>query len=306
MSYLYPIVKYHNYECGYWLHKYALNSGTIERIHTLIDLNGTDFSGESYFTEPWFLELKKASGVRDFCCYTSGSVAQCTIQNSNFDNTFLNRHAHKELQPDILAILDGLAKGGAIDAQINMMLRDILKGVFDENAESFKRIWSVINKSYEPLYNVDVVDTEEHSGSDTTSHDGTDSKTTTGNIEDKKEGKETNKDGNNSHTTTNNGIFVFDSNSAIDDSTSETLLATEKELSFTNRKDTRTYNSLKDQTEYDSTLETEYDSTITRTKHGNQGITMSQEMLNAEIDTWTKIDFMRYVVDEVARVMLLY
>ena len=383
---LYPFEKYKHDDCGYWLRKYAQTGGNVDRVHVLIDLNGTDFSGESYFTEPWFVELKKASGVRDFCGNTAGSVAQCTTQNSNFDNTFLNRHAHKQLQPDVLAMLEGMTEGGATNAQINSMLRNVLKSVFDENNESFKRIWAVINETYDPLFNVDVLDEEKHTGTDTDKHtgsdttaktgtetltndgkdtdkrtgtdtttktgsetltnDGKDTDTTTGSIENAKTGTETTKDGTGSKTTTNNTVFAFDSVAEIPDSGSETLLKTEKITEFNNRKDTQTFNNHKLERDYDSSHETEYDTSdattynntlehgydstheteydtsdattynsnfqtihghvITRTKKGNQGVTMSQDMLTSEIEAWSNIDFLKYVVDTVARDIVLW
>lgn len=335
---LYAFEKYKKSDAGYWLRSYIQNGANIERQHVLIDLSGTDFSSCDYFTEDWFKELYKDSKVKEYCGNTAGTVVQVTAGNSNFDNTFINRHAHKEFQPDILDALFTMKKAGASDAVMNGFLRNYLKSVFDEYAESFKRIYAVINEAYDPLYNVDVEDKETHSGkdtdtksgSDTTAHtgtatltdDGKDTKTTTGNVEDTKSGSETVKDGNNSRTETNNTIFVFDSNSPVNDSGSETILETEKTTSFTNRKDTRTYNSLKDETSYDSSHETEYDEAhettydskletgyghiITRTKKGNQGVTMSQDMLEREISSWTNIDFLKYVVDTVARDMLLY
>ena len=383
---LYPFERYKHDDCGYWLRKYAQNGGNVDRVHVLIDLNGTDFSGESYFTEPWFQELKSSSGVRDYCGNTSGSVAQCTTLNSKFDNTFLNRHAHKELQPDVLAMLDGMTEGGASAAVINSMLRNILKSVFEENAESFKRIWNVINEDYDPLYNVDVEDIEKHTGTDTDKHtgsdttaktgtetltndgkdtdkhtgsdttaksgtetltnDGKDTDTTTGSIENAKTGTETTKDGSGSKTTTNNTVFAFDSVAEIPDTGSETLLETEKITEFSNRKDTQTFNNHKLERDYDSSHETEYDTSdattynstlehgydstheteydtsdattynsnletihghiITRTKKGNQGVTMSQDMLTSEIEAWSNIDYLKYVCDTVARDMLLW
>lgn len=335
---LYPFEKYHDTDCGFWLRKYAQNGGSVDRVHVLIDLNGTDFSGESYFTEPWFVELKKASGVRDFCGNTAGSVAQCTTQNSQFDNTFLNRHAHKELQPDVLAMLEGMTGGGASDAEINSLLRNVLKSVFNEYAESFKRIWTVINEQYDPLFNVDVTDEEKHTGTDTDKHtgsdttaktgsetltnDGKDTDTTTGSIENAKTGSETVKDGDNSKTTTNNHTFAFDSVAEVPDNGSETILDTEKITEFNNRKDTQTFNNHKVERGYDSTHETEYDTSdattynsnletihghvITRTKRGNQGVTMSQDMLTSELDAWSNIDYLKNVVDTVARDLVLW
>lgn len=335
---LYPFEKYNTSDCGHWLRKYAQNGGTVDRVHVLIDLSGTDFSSESYFTEPWFQELEKASGVRDFCGNTAGSVARCTTQNSNFDNTFLNRHAHKELQPDVLAMVEGMTAGGASDADINLILRNILKSVFNEYAESFKRIWAVINEHYDPLFNVDVTDEEKHTGTDTDKHtgsdttaktgtetlnnDGKDTDTTTGSIENAKSGSETVKDGDNSKTTTSNHTFAFDSVAEIPDNGSETVLDTEKITEFNNRKDTQTFNNHKVEHGYDSSHETEYDTSdattynsnletihghvITRTKKGNQGITMSQEMLEREISSWSNIDFLKYIVDTIARELVLW
>lgn len=335
---LYPFETYNKNDCGYWLRKYAQTGGSVDRVHVLIDLTGRDFTGESYFTEPWFQELKKASGVRDYCGNTAGNVAQCTAENSKFDNTFLNRHAHKELQPDVLAMLEGMTNGGASDTNINSILRNILKGVFNENAESFKRIWTVINETYDALYNVDVTDTETHSGKDTDTHtgsdtmaktgtetltnDGKDTDTTTGSIENAKTGTETTKDGNNSKTTTNNTTFAFDSEAEIPDNGSETILATEKITEFNNRKDTQTFNNQKVERGYDSTHETEYDTSdmttynstletsyghkITRKKQGNQGVTMSQDMLTAELEAWSNIDYLKFVVDTVAREIILW
>lgn len=314
--------KYKNIDLGFYLRRYTDAGGTLERRNVLIDASGTGFSSESYFNDDWFNELKKSSGVADYVGNSSGGVSVVNTTNSIFDNTLLSRHSHKELQPDISETLLFMDKCGAPDNVVTGYMQNTLKTVFTEKAESYRRMWAVINEKYDPLFNVDVTDTEEHTGSDTTTHDGKDttthdgkdSKTTSGSVTDAKNGTETTKDGNNSKTTTNNDVFVFDSNSAIDDTKSETILETEKQLSFNNRSDTKTFNNLKDQTEYDSSLETEYDSsletaydsTITRTKQGNQGVTMSQEMLNAELDTWSKIDFVRYVVDDIAQFMLLY
>lgn len=399
---IYPFENYQKHELGYWLKSYAQNGGNIDRKHTLVDLSGSDFSGESYALESWFAELKKSSGARDFCGNSSGGVVQCATANSNFDNTMLKRHAHKEIQPDLMDTLAAMEKAGASDQIVNSMMRNYLKSVFNEHAEGFKRIWTVINEKYDPLFNVDVEDIEKHTGSDTDTHtgtdtttksgndalahtgtnalaksgtvavahtgkdtdthsgtdtvtnDGDDSKTTSGSIENEKSGTETTADGANSGSTTNNSSFVFDSVAAVPENTSDVDLHTEKSLSFSNRKDTQSYNNLKEQTDYNSTHETEYDttterdynstetttnnttdtttfndtatttynsgneieydteskstynSTITRTKKGNQGITMSQEMLEREIESWSNIDYLKYVVDTVAHEIVLW
>ena len=321
MSY-FTFEHYKNIDLGFYLRRYYLTGGNVERRNVLIDLSGSGFSGETYFNDDWFKELKKSSGVSDFCGDTSGGVSMIHTNNSRFDNTLLSRHAHKEIQPDILNTLLYMDKAETPDNVVTSFLQNALKTVFNDKAESYRRMWTVINEKYDPLFNVDVKDVEEHEGKDTVSRDGKDTVsrdgkdtlTKSGNFETAKSGTETTKDGNNSKTTTDNAIFVYDSNAPIDDTSSTTTLETEKQLTFTNRKDTTTYNSLKDETEYDSSTETEYDSsteteydsTITRTKQGNQGVTMSQDMLKAELETWSKIDFVRYVVDDIARYMLIY
>lgn len=80
--------------------------------------------------------------------------------------------------------------------------------------------------------------------------------------------------------------------------------------SFNNREDTTTYNTV-DKTEYnsgqstsgshtDSGTYTHGEKIVTR-RFGNQGITKSTELLIDQINTWSNIDFIHYVADEIAR-----
>ena len=333
----YSFEKYKNTDIGYYLRKYQETSGNINRVHTLIDLSGSGFTGEPYYNDEWFTELKKSSGVNDYCAISGGGVGVTSTANSIFDNAMLTRHAHKELQPDIYDVLHYMEHNETPASVVNDFMRSVLKGVFNDKRETFKRYWRVINETYDPLYNVDVTDTETHTGTDTVTHTGTDTTDHTGDdtlkntgddtlehsgtVSDAKSGKETTKDADGSQTTTNNSIYAFDVNAAIDNEKTVTELDTERELSFTNRQDTTTYNNNDKQkynsnhkTEYNSTTETEYNteneteynSTITRRKYGNYGTTKSQEMVNDEIELAKQIDFIAFVVDTVARDMLLY
>ena len=80
--------------------------------------------------------------------------------------------------------------------------------------------------------------------------------------------------------------------------------------SFNNREDTTTYNTV-DKTEYNSGQSTSGSHTdsgtfthgekIVTKRYGNQGITKSTELLIDQINTWTNIDFIHYVADEIVR-----
>lgn len=89
--------------------------------------------------------------------------------------------------------------------------------------------------------------------------------------------------------------------------------------SYQNRTDTKSFNNREDTTTYNTTDKTEYNSgqstsgthtdtgsythgeKIVTKRYGNQGITKSTELLIDQINTWTNIDFIHYVADEIVR-----
>ena len=80
--------------------------------------------------------------------------------------------------------------------------------------------------------------------------------------------------------------------------------------SFTNREDTITHNT-NNKTEYNSGESTSgthsntgsitHGEKIVTKRYGNQGITKSTELLSDQIATWSVIDFIHYIADDIAR-----
>lgn len=186
-----------------------------------------------------------------------------------------------ELSSDNAANLDHLLKikygnrrlsalGDEMATEFNM-IADI---VYVIHAEKWRKLWNGYAAEYNPLYNVDSTTSETithdltftKGGTDTTVNTGSDTTTTEGT------------------TTTDNSIFAFDSSEAspaVNDVVSPDI--TETLTHDTSNTLTR------DLTDTDSgTIET------VTTRQGNQGVTMTQQMLEADLNLWDNVKMLFY------------
>lgn len=151
------------------------------------------------------------------------------------------------------------------------MVADI---VYVIHAEKWRKLWAGYAAEYNPLYNVDSTTSETithdltftKGGTDTTANTGSDTTTTEGT------------------TTTDNSIFAFDSTEAspaVNDVVTPDI--TETLTHGTSSTLTR------DLTDTDSgTIET------VTTRQGNQGVTMTQQMLEADLNLWDNVKMLFY------------
>lgn len=329
--------RYNKTNLGYYLDKPTEVIGGYDRAITLV-LNPNDlrYTGASFLDDDWFKYI--AAATTNHSLYLTESprtVNRCITANSRLDDDLLRRYGFRVMLPDLLA--DFHEMGEEVGTELlNDWFADNVIELFDTNREAFKRIYAVINEEYQPLYNLDVTYTEQHSGTDVEGIEGTQSTSRTlegdrtteykGSETDAKSGSdtlaysgsETNRDGDNSKTTTHNSTYAFNSSDPVPESVSEVDHDTETTKSFTNRQDQTTYNSSdthsftnrKDETAIDDTEATDtttasdrsftHGEKITTRRYGNQGITKSTELLEDEIRAWSNIDFVHYVTDIVA------
>lgn len=121
---------------------------------------------------------------------------------------------------------------------------DYVNGLFNENREKYKRLFEVYTAAYNPLWNVDGTEIEQHtgtdkttnSGTDTEGHSGTDKTTTSGDDTVKHTGSDTSTNSGTdsvAHTgsdtstdsgtdTVNNSVYAFDSAGEVPESKAAT------------------------------------------------------------------------------------
>lgn len=149
-------------------------------------------------------------------------------------------YGNREMVFDALEYLDN-----AGDAAILTWIKDKIYMLFQAKNESYKRIYQAFTETYNPLWNVDGVETEHHtgtdrvidSGSDTTAntgtdtttdrHTGTDTNTTTNSGTDTNttvnSGTDTNTERNSGTDATNNNVATFDDPNVRLNTSSQTL-----------------------------------------------------------------------------------
>lgn len=175
-------------------------------------------------------------------------------------------------------------------AEAKSDLRDDWLMYLNRNSLNIERMYDAMVAEYSPIENYDRYEDIEvkHTGTDTVTFNGSESNTKSGNVEMKKEGTETNSNGTGGITTTNY-VSGYNEGSPVVDNKSTTEGQTE--LSFTNRKDTETYNSVKDEKTFTGRNdETEYNSTNKTISHlhGNIGVTTNTEMIERELELRSK------------------
>lgn len=213
-------------------------------------------------------------------------------------------------------------------------------------ARLYDRMFNAYMADFNPLWNVDGVvgeiretnhtgtDTDAHTGNDTTTTSDTGDITRTGNESVDYAGKESNtKTGNVVDTYSGANVDVT-SKTTFDDSNwkptekvehgfteevgherkdTQTYNQVKDERDFTNRKDTKTYNNVKDTRNLSGSEGTTYNSTLTKTKalkdtdlfmqirQGNIGVTKSSELLADAMELYglnELMDFVHFVVND--------
>ena len=241
-------------------------------------------------------------------------------------------YGNREMIFDSIEYLDN-----ADDTTILAWIKNKLALLFNAKNESYKRIFEVFQEDYNPLWNVDGVEIETHTGKDTHKNSGSDTITNAGNDIHAYTGSDTNTSvhtGTDTNTAQNTGT---DTNTEHDTGTDTTthsvatfdnptpVLASQdatqygKTVTNTTQHGLTTTNTLQhgetvtDTTQHGLTdtlthghtittqngkqLEDSYGHVITHERHGNIGVTKSTELVADQVRTWEKMNF----VDMVAR-----
>ena len=188
------------------------------------------------------------------------------------------------------------------------------------------RLYRAYTSEYNPIWNVDgsITETEtrdlaaDHTGTDTTGSTGTDTETHTGTETVADSGTDSESRSGTDRKETSGSVYGFDSSGAVpSDSGSETVTAgigtsttygkkedTTKDLtdSTTYGKNEESTKNLTDSTTYGRTDTTTHNTkdtdtgTITRqtTRGGNIGVTMTQQLLEADTEYWNKVTSLFY------------
>ena len=180
-------------------------------------------------------------------------------------------------------------------------------------AADLQRLFYTLTVEYNPLFNKDVKDVKTVVGTmnqkgvagtlEETSHTGTVSDATSGEVENSEASTISGKDGANGtidsfKTTTTNKRVPYNGSEEVETDKSEVVSDVSKtQEGRTNNVDystTRTYLNTDTKTaDYTDTDSANY--TETTTSQGNQGLTMSEQMINAEYDLRIKRSFWAYV-----------
>ena len=172
------------------------------------------------------------------------------------------------------------------------------------------RLYTAYTSEYNPIWNVDgsITETEtrdlaaDHTGTDTTGSTGTDTETHTGTESIADSGTDSESRSGTDRKETSGSVYGFDSSGAVpSDSGSETVTAGIGTSTTYGKTEENTKN-LTDSTTYGRTDTTTHNTkdtdtgTITRqtTRGGNIGVTMTQQLLEADSEYWNKVTSLFY------------
>ena len=220
---------------------------------------------------------------------------------------------------------------------INNILRSWVI-MLKSKAHNYERLYNLYMQDYNPLWNVDGVtgtvaqddhtgtDTRKKTGADTLKQTGTDTRAASGtDSTDIITSDDLTKSGNETMQASGNDtnvkqVATFDSN--------DNFVNSEKDTVTNGKLDTHTYNNVKDERDISSSHDTTYGRTDTNTKNltdtqeynstdqdtrnltdkhvdmvirqGNIGVTMSQQLWEAEADIWrdTMSEFVKQIIKE--------
>lgn len=226
------------------------------------------------------------------------------------------------------------------DTLSDQELQKIAKTIFTTHKKDWSEIWDVLQAEYNPISNYDMTETSTDINTGTiadagtmthgktTTHSGTDrtdtTSTQTGSIDHSKTGSEKTSNASdikNKPSDVTNYVVGFDSSSESEAGktansegyTKGTAADNYSDLSFTNRKDTDTFNNVvndvdniatynsseaesgTDSTGNTRTLNTNLAHTLTRS--GNIGVTTSQQMQQSSLELWEYNFFLKVCKD---------
>ena len=254
------------------------------------------------------------------------------LNNANFDfpfNNFYNsRPWYLFIQQDMKRYMqcwfgnrevfdDLLTNYRTLDADAITRIKDCIDLAFMSNTYKYDHLWKLYTADYNPIWNVDGTETtvrekvntgtqeDKLSGKDTlaklgseqNSKSGYDDVTQSGNI------KAENSGGVQEARTTFDSDTDYDTNKTTDTTATTTTYNSKKDqtnynssatLSFTNRNDETTYG--KTNTRTDNLNEQE---TVTHTRGGNIGLSMTQDMEQKELDWSLKFKLLEMIVRDI-------
>lgn len=332
-----PFRKYDISQIGYYLSILTKSDNNVDRAVTLINgVNDSRYAGCSFVSEDWFKYIA-GLGKNKELYLDNGHLLMCQNYNSRLDDNIMKRYGFRYMLPNDYEMFNEHLGNDDLLVMLNSLYAQYLIELFEEYNESFKRIYDVILQEYEPLFNLDVTYEETHSGTDSTVSEGghTDTTTYSGSEKDEHKGTDTiTKSGSESnastghddfadqtgaHTETVNTTYAFDSTNDVPESKSRTENGRNERTTY-GRKDTTTFTNRQDSTGYnssntksftnreDETVNVHGDSSsithgekIKTRRYGNQGVTRSDELANAEITFRDKLSFLNMVSDRVAQ-----
>lgn len=160
------------------------------------------------------------------------------------------------------------------------------------NEYKYDHLWALYEAEYNPIWNVEGTETLARTGNETDT--GTDTNVRTGSEAVAHTGNDTSTDsGTDTHQ---RGTTTYDSNTNRD-TDRDALTYGRQNTRTANLTDTTTYNSVQDKRTADLTHG--YNWTETRTRGGNIGVTMTQQMEEAEMDWANRFNFLRIVMQDI-------
>lgn len=174
-----PFRKYDISQIGYYLRILTESDNNVNRAITLIDgVNDNRYAGCSFVNEDWFIYIASLGNNKELYL-DDGHLRTCQKSNSRLDDNILKRYSDRYMLPEDYELFNEHLGNDDLLEMLNSVFAQYLIELFEEYNESFKRIYDVILQEYEPLFNLDVTYEEQHSGTDSTTNEGSRTDTTT-------------------------------------------------------------------------------------------------------------------------------
>lgn len=232
---------------------------------------------------------------------------------------YYNHSGGKVISPLVSGVLGS-------ETELTASMKETLaKAVYGICHKNWQYLWDAVFATYDPIENFNGVETEtfKKTGTDTTGHTGTDTHTLSGTDTTTNQGTDTvahsgtDKNENvteNGTSETKNQLYGYNSADPSNDSVSTTTVnqtVTNTETIDTSDKDTvdlsnATTYGRQDQERIDLSDSTTYNNTNTRelSRHGNLGVTTSQQMIESEI-ALRRHNFFEIVFDDIDRYLTI-
>lgn len=226
--------------------------------------------------------------------------------------------------------VDGVLSSDSISSLANV--------IFNIHNKDWTRLYSALEKEYDPLSNYDKIETESinssETGTDTTTLTGTETNNGTSSNSNIKNGSEsiesagsdivskTGTVGNVNDNSSENNVFGFNSQESVPSGVSNSATNSTDTYDLSNnttygKKDTKNYNNVSDESNGTNTSTITHDTTNTNTKDlrnessrtlntkGNIGVTTSQQLLESEFSLRMKNRFFNVVFADVDKILAL-